>query len=512
MAFTEPVARPLEDLVGRYARTHGPFVAVDVARRFGAPVERVAGALAALEGEERVVIGEFRPEGVSREFCEVDVLRQLRRRSLAALRREVEPVEQQAFARFLPAWHNIPADHRGAEALVESLGMLSGAALVASTIEADVLPARVRAFRPTMLDELLTAGELVWIGAGAVGARDGRIRLCFVDQLALLSPGWELRDRPEGVLHDALRELLAARGASFWSQLRGAAPGSQDPEILAALWDLVWAGEVTNDSLAPLRAVLGGAKVASKSATSRRTSRPRPGRLNRIGPPAGQGRWSLVAPLLAPAAHPTEASHAQALQMVERYGVVTREAVLAEGIAGGFTSVYGVLKVLEERGQVRRGYFVDGLGAAQFAVPGAVDRLRAARETPDPLLHPEDVPDPIVLATTDPAQPYGGALDWPDTPGRPARNVSSLTVLRAGEPLVWFDKRGHHLVTFPNALIDTSWTQALQLLVQDGRLKSLEIRKVNGDTLTGADAPEGFVELLRAAGFADGYRGMTFRG
>jgi ATP-dependent Lhr-like helicase len=512
MAFTEPVARPLEELVGRYARTHGPFIAVTVAQRFGAPVERITGALAALEEDERVVIGEFRPEGVSREFCEVDVLRQLRRRSLAALRREVEPVEQQTFARFLPAWHSIPADRRGLEALIGSLGMLSGAALVASTIETDVLPARVQAFRPSMLDELLTAGELVWIGAGAVGARNGRIRLCFVDQLALLSPGWEQRDRPEGVLHDALRKLLAERGASFWSQLRSAAPGSKDPEILAALWDLVWAGEVTNDTLAPLRAVLGGARVASQSVKSRRTSRPRPGRLNRIGPPAGQGRWSLVAPLLEPAAHPTEASHAQALQMVERYGVVTREAVLAEGIAGGFTSVYGILKVLEERGQVRRGFFVDGLGAAQFAVPGAVDRLRAARDTPDPLLHPEDVPDPIVLATTDPAQPYGGALDWPDTPGRPARNVSSLTVLRAGEPLVWFDKRGHHLVTFPNALIDKSWTQALQKLVRDGRLKSLEIRKVNGDTLTGADIPEGFAELLRAAGFADGYRGMTFRG
>jgi ATP-dependent Lhr-like helicase len=512
MAFTEPVARPLEELVGRYARTHGPFIAVTVAQRFGAPVERITGALAALEEDERVVIGEFRPEGVSREFCEVDVLRQLRRRSLAALRREVEPVEQQTFARFLPAWHSIPADRRGMEALIGSLGMLSGAALVASTIETDVLPARVQAFRPSMLDELLTAGELVWIGAGAVGARNGRIRLCFVDQLALLSPGWEQRDRPEGVLHDALRKLLAERGASFWSQLRSAAPGSKDPEILAALWDLVWAGEVTNDTLAPLRAVLGGARVASQSVKSRRTSRPRPGRLNRIGPPAGQGRWSLVAPLLEPAAHPTEASHAQALQMVERYGVVTREAVLAEGIAGGFTSVYGILKVLEERGQVRRGFFVDGLGAAQFAVPGAVDRLRAARDTPDPLLHPEDVPDPIVLATTDPAQPYGGALDWPDTPGRPARNVSSLTVLRAGEPLVWFDKRGHHLVTFPNALIDKSWTQALQKLVRDGRLKSLEIRKVNGDTLTGAGIPEGFAELLRAAGFADGYRGMTFRG
>ncbi len=511
MAFTEPVARPLEELAGRYARTHGPFVVAEVAKRFGAPVERVAGALAALVGDERLVVGEFRPGGVSREFCEVDVLRQLRRRSLAALRREVEPVEQQAFARFLPSWHNIPADRRGVEALVESLGMLSGAALVASTIESDVLPARVRSFRPTMLDELLTAGELVWIGAGAVGARDGRVRLCFVDQLALLSPSWETRDRPEGVVHDAIRTLLAERGASFWSQLRAAAPGVLDPEILAALWDLVWAGEVTNDSFAPLRAVLGGARVSAKPAASRRTSRPRPGRLNRIGPPAGQGRWSLVAPLLEPAAHPTEAAHAQALQMVERYGVVTREAVLAEGLAGGFTQVYGVLKVLEERGQVRRGYFVDGLGAAQFAVPGAVDRLRAARDTPDPLLHPGDVPEPIVLATTDPAQPYGGALDWPATPGRPARNVSSLTVLRAGEPLVWFDKRGHHLVTFPHAMIDTSWTQALQMLVKDGRMKSLEIRKVNGDVITGADAPDGLLELLRAAGFADGYRGMTFR-
>ncbi|NND73573.1 MAG: DEAD/DEAH box helicase [Ilumatobacter sp.] len=509
MAFTEPVARPLEELVGRYARTHGPFVTADVARRFGAPAERIAGALAALESEDRIVLGEFRPDGVSREFCDVDVLRQLRRRSLAALRREVEAVEQVAFARFLPAWHGIPAERRGMDALVESLGMLSGAALVASTIESDVLPARVRGFRPAMLDELCTAGEVVWVGAGAVGARDGRVRLCFADQLALLSPGWEARERPEGELHDAIRTLLTERGASFWGQLRAAAPGAQDPEILAALWDLVWAGEVTNDSLAPLRAVIGGAKV--KPSASKARGRPRPGRLNRIGPPAGQGRWSLVAPLLLPAAHPTEAAHAQALQMVERYGVVTREAVLAEGIAGGFTSVYGVLKVLEERGQVRRGYFVDGLGAAQFAIPGAIDRLRAARETPDPVLHPADVPAPIVLATTDPAQPFGAALDWPDTTGRPARNVSSITVVRAGTPLVWFDKRGHHLVTFPDALVDTSWTDALQMYVKDGRASSIEIRKVNGDSLMGAGAPDGFVELLRTAGFADGYRGMTFR-
>ncbi len=514
MAFTDPVARPLEEVVGRYARTHGPFLTADVARRFGAPPERIAGALAALEGEERVVIGEFRPEGVSREFCDVDVLRQLRRRSLAALRKEVEPVEQEAFARFLTAWHNVPAQRRGMDALVETLGVLSGTALVASTIERDVLPVRVAAFRPPMLDELCTAGEVVWIGAGALGARDGRIRLCFADQLPLLAPGWEARDVAEGGLQEAIRTLLAEQGASFWGQIRAAAPGAQDQELLAALWDLVWAGEVTNDSLAALRSVLGGAKVKS-AATGRAAygrSRPRPGRLTRIGPPAGQGRWSLVAPLLQPVPTATEAAHAQALQLVERYGVVTREAVMAEGLVGGFSAVYGVLKVLEERGQVRRGYFVDGLGAAQFAIPGAVDRLRAARETPDPVIRPDDVPDPIVLASTDPAQPYGAALAWPDTPGRPARSASSLVVLRAGRPLVWFDRRGHHLVTFPDALDDTSWSAALISLVKDGRVKSIEIRKVNGDGLSGAAVTGGLVELLRNTGFADGYRGLIARG
>ncbi len=515
MAFTDPVARPLEELVGRYARTHGPFLTADVARRFGAPIERIAGALAALEGEERLVVGEFRPTGVSREFCDVDVLRQLRRRSLAALRREVEPVEQEAFARFLTAWHEIPAQRRGMDALVETLGVLSGTALVASTIERDVLPVRVSGFRASMLDELCTAGEVVWIGAGALGARDGRVRLCFADQLPLLAPGWEVRDPAEGSLQEAIRTLLTEQGASFWGQIRAAAPGAQDQELLTALWDLVWAGEVTNDSLAPLRSVLGGAKVRKTAATGRAAygrSRPRPGRLTRIGPPAGQGRWSLVAPLLQPVPTATEAAHAQALQLVERYGVVVREAVMAEGLVGGFSAVYGVLKVLEERGQVRRGYFVDGLGAAQFAVPGAVDRLRAARETPDPRIRPDDVPHPVVLASTDPAQPYGASLAWPDTPGRPARSASSLVVLRAGRPLVWFDRRGHHLVTFPSALDDTSWSAALISLVKDGRMKSVEIRKVNGDGLTGPAVPDGLVELLRSTGFADGYRGLVARG
>jgi ATP-dependent Lhr-like helicase len=447
---------------------------------------------------------------VSREFCDVDVLRQLRRRSLAALRKEVEPVEQEAFVRFLAAWHGIPAGRRGMDALVETLGVLSGAALVASTIEADVLPTRIAGFRPLMLDELCTAGEVVWVGAGALGARDGRIRLCFADQLPALAPGWEPREPADGVLQEAIRNLLREQGASFWGQIRGASPGAQDQELLIALWDLVWAGEVTNDSLAPLRSVIGGAKVSSRVRAPSGHSRPRPGRLTRIGPPAGQGRWSLVAPLLTPTPTPTEAAHAQAMQLVERYGIVTREAVTAEGLVGGFSSVYGVLKVLEERGQVRRGYFVDGLGAAQFASPGAVDRLRAARETPDPDIRPDDVPDPIVLAATDPAQPYGAALAWPETAGRPARSASSLVVLRAGRPLVWFDRRGHHLVTFPGALVDPSWAQALVTLVKTDRARSIEVRKVDGDGL--ADAPAGLLDILRSAGFVDGYRGLTHRG
>jgi ATP-dependent Lhr-like helicase len=509
MAFTDPVARPLEELVGRFARTHGPFHAADVARRFAAPIERIEGAIAALADDERVVLGEFRPDGVQREWCDVDVLRQLRRRSLAVLRREVEPVEQDALGRFLPAWHGIPADRRGADALVESLGLLAGAPIVLSTLEHDVLPARIHAFRPPALDELCTSGEVVWIGAGSIGARDGRIRLCFADQAALLAPGWESPDPPDGQVQTAIRDFLATRGASFWGQLREAAPETPDAELLAALWDLVWAGEVTNDSLAPLRAYVAGGVTtkATKSAARRSGARPRPGRLTRLGPPAGAGRWSLVAPLLEPAPSPTEAAHAQALQLLERYGVVTREAVLAEGVQGGYAAVYGVLKVLEERGRVRRGYFVAGLGAAQFTLPGAVDRLRAVREPVDPVLSPQLVPPPVVLAATDPAQPYGAALAWPDNAGRPARTASALVVLRQGEPLAWFDRRGHHVVLFPAADRDPSWAVALADLVTTGRERTVEVRKVDGEAV-----PDEVAVTLRAAGFADGYRGLIKRG
>ncbi|MFZ9445160.1 MAG: Lhr family helicase [Ilumatobacteraceae bacterium] len=508
-AFTDPRPAPLGHLVARFARTHGPFLTAQAADRFGTTRERIAGALAGLESDGRVVRGEFRPGGTEREWCDVDVLRQLRRRSLAALRREVEPVEQAALARFLPAWHAITAPQRGTDALVGAVNVLQGAALVASSLETDVLPLRVRGYRQSDLDALCATGEVVWVGAGALGSSDGRIRLFFADQLALLAPAIEFPEPPQGDVHDALRMSLQQRGALFFSQLRAAAPQATDAEVLAALWDLVWAGEVTNDTLAPLRAMLsGGGRAGTTSRTAGRTGRPRPGRLTRIGPPTGAGRWSLVAPLLLPAPRPTESSHALALQMLERHGVVTREAVLAEGPVGGFAAVYGVLKTMEERGQVRRGYFINGLGAAQFALPGAVDRLRDARDGVDAELHPESVPAPVVLAATDPAQPHGATVPWPLTTGRPTRSAGAVVVLADGEVLAWFDPRAHHLVTFPHTRERASWVDALVSLVKDGRRRSLEVRKIDGESPSNDDP---VTDILRRGGFVDGYRGLTLR-
>ncbi len=503
-AFTDSQPLPLESLVGRFARTHGPFTEHDIAVRLGTTVERVVGALRALEAGERVLRGEFRPGGSGAEWVDTDVLRQLRRRSLARLRKEIEAVEPDAYARFLQEWHEIPGERRGVDALLDAVGQIQGAALVASTLETDVLASRLASYRPTDLDELATAGELVWTGAGSIGATDGRVRLYLADQFELLDAAWEPGESPASALHESLRLVLAQRGASFWAQLRAAAPSSSEAEIVAALWDLVWAGEVTNDSLAPLRAHIANSPARKASAGR---GRPRPGRLNRIGPPAGAGRWTLVDGWRTGDAGSTQAAHAVATQLLERYGVVTREAVLAEGVIGGYAAVYQVLKVLEERGQVRRGYFVAGLGAAQFALPGAVDRLRAARDTPDGDLHPERVPPPVVLAATDPAQPYGSVIAWPDTSGRPARIAAAWVVMRLGRPQVWLDRRSSSLVTFPDAA-DSSWAAALAQLVTGRRVRSLEVRKVNGEPVA---AHPDVVAALVGAGFTDGYRGYTLR-
>ena len=522
--FTEPVPRPLEVIIGRYARTHAPFLTSTVAGRYGLSTERALGALRALESDNRVVLGAFRPDGIEREWCDVEILRQIRRRSLAALRREVEPVDQSVFARFLPAWHGIAGSEAGSsgrlsgqrggpDALVDVIQMLQGAALVASTLETDVLPQRIRGFRSSDLDALFSSGEVVWVGAGAIGSNDGRVRLFFADQIDELLPIFERPDSPDGPLHGALRTLLSERGASFWNGVVAATPSATDSERLAALWDLVWAGEVTNDTLAPLRSLLGGARSGAARRSQRPTSRPRAMRLTRVGPPAGSGRWSLLDSPERTAALGTAELTVAAQQMLSRHGVVTREAVLGEAVRGGFAGVYSVLKVLEERGHVRRGYFIDGLGAAQFALPGAVDRLRSFRDSVDVELHPDDAPAPVVLASTDPAQPFGSVIAWPENHGRPARSAASVVVVDAGEPLAWYDTRSGNLVPFPVAAGRRlrALVGALAALGKDGRVRSVEIRKVNGQSMAEFAGRDELAEELRTAGFVEGYRGFVLR-
>ena len=503
--LTEPVAAPLVDLVARYARTNGPFLTEQVARRLGIGTDPVRVVLASLEADGRIVRGEFRPDGHSREWCDTEVLRQLRRRSLAALRREVAPVDQAALATFLPGWQGVGLPRRGPDALVEILGVLQGAPLPASVLEADVLSARMADYQPADLDALCTAGEVVWVGAGALGANDGRIRLLFRDQVGLLAPVAD--DPPDDPTAAALLDHLGRGGASFWPDLVAAASEAGSPYgeeiVLAAVWDLVWAGLVTNDSLAPIRA-LGQARGRSgASAGRRRRGRPRPGRLSSIGPPTAAGRWSLVEPLRGGRSSDTAVAAARAGQLLARYGVLTREAALGEGSEGGFAGVYPVLKELEERGQVRRGYFVEGLGGAQFALPGAVDRLRGAADSEGSRERDAEDHHPVVLAATDPAQPYGAALPWPETHGRPGRVAGAHVVLADGEPLVFLERGARSLVTFP-AADRPGWADALRSLVDRGRIRAIEIGKVDGDAVAGTRAEQ----HLRGAGFSEGYRGV----
>jgi len=297
-------------------------------------------------------------------------------------------------------------------------------------------------------------------------------------------------------VHEAFREHLRERGASFWPELLGAAGIPDERIVLSALWDLVWAGEITNDTIAPMRAFL----IRRPAKAARAGGKPRPGALRRAGPPAAAGRWSLVRTLLEPEPSPTEAAHARAMQLLERHGVLTREAVLAEGSPGGFAGVYAVLRALEESGKVRRGYFVDGLGAAQFALPGAVERIRDLREAPREA-------SVVALAAADPAQPYGAALPWPQNVGRPSRTAGAYVVLADGEPAAFLERGARTLLTF-TAGGDGAWIDALASLVKDGRVRRIELSRIDGEPAGGS----AFAEDLRTAGFIDGYRGLVLRG
>jgi ATP-dependent Lhr-like helicase len=478
-AFLRPVPAALTELLVRWARTHGPFLAHEPAARFGLPVGSVEAALAELAAAGELVLGAFRPGGTEREWCHPEVLAALRRRSLAALRREVEPVDAAVLGRFLPAWQGVGSAAGGLDRLWEVLRQLQGVPIPASVLERDVLAARVRDYSPRLLDELAAAGEVVWVGAGPLGRDDGRVVLVLRESAEVLVPE-PAGERPDGPEHDRLRSLLADRGASFFRDLRG----RDDRETLDALWDLVWAGEVTNDSFAPLRAfTAGGARRPA-------LGRPRPGSLTVLGPPRAQGRWSLV-----PAATPgPAATRARVAALLDRHGVLTREAVRAEGVPGGFAGIYPVLRALEDAGRLRRGYFVAGLGGLQFALPGAVDRLRELRDAGGA--------DPLVLAATDPANPYGSVLPWPATAlARPARAAGAYVVLVSGTAALYVERGGRTVAALrpPDGTWEEPAVEALVSLVTTGRVRRLAVARADDD----------LVPHLRAAGFVPTPRGLV---
>ena len=423
-AFLEPVPRALRDVVSRYARTHAPFASAEVARRFAIGESAIEAALDELVQSGRVVEGAFRPGGGGREWCDAGVLATLRRKSLARLRRQVEPAEPAALARLGLQWQGIvtgprPSMRRGPDAVLDVVEQLQGAAVPASALETDVLPARIPGYRAEDLDALCAAGEVVWVGLGPLGERDGRITLFLADALPLLHA--PRPDAPAGEVHEALRAHLAKHGASFFAELAAAVPGTLGRTVLDALWDLVWAGEVTNDTPGALRAYL---RPRSSSAT-RRGARGALFRSRRQSPPSAVGRWSRLPRPAAGKGAGTARAKAIAEQLLSRHGVLTRPAVMAEGVAGGFAALYPVLKALEEAGRIRRGYFVAGLGGSQFALPGALDRLRAVREGS---ADDEGGPPAAVLAATDPANPYGAALPWPEPVAGRAMRAAGMHV------------------------------------------------------------------------------------
>jgi ATP-dependent Lhr-like helicase len=504
-AFLETVAEPLLRLVSRYAATHGPFTAAELRARYGVDC---SAPLSELERRGNLVRGELRPGGTEREWCDPEVLRRLRRASLAVLRKEVEPADQRALARFLPAWQNVDrhsASGAGVDRLREALVPLQGLALPAEVWERDVLPRRLGAYSPTWMDQLCSSGELVWLGAGALGRHSGRVALYFREDLPVLGPPPLKGAVPESEQHAAVRARLAA-GACFFTDLLVDVE-LQAQELQESLWDLAWAGEVTNDAFSPLRAPrLTLARAQRALTASRRSSRAAgrfAGRRRAGATPPVQGRWSLTTPLFREDIDPAARRRALAELLLERYGILTREQVLAEGIPGGFSAIYPELSQLETLGVARRGYFIEGLGGAQFALAGAVERLRGQADAEQP---------PLVLAAVDPAQPYGAALPWPPRAHtgegrRLTRVAGAYVVLTDGEPILYLERGGRAIQTLV-AADDPRLEPAMAALVEhvrSGRIKRLALEKIDGEPAMGS--PLGAV--LVALGFHEGPRRLT---
>jgi ATP-dependent Lhr-like helicase len=490
VALLEPVAHPVLELVRRYARTHGPFTLREAAERFALDSAAAEDALRQLAHEGRVLEGGFRPGGLHREWCDAEMLRLIRRKSLARLRREVEPVEQHTLARFLTHWQGVLAPRRSGhgnlDGLLDAIESLQGAPLPASLVETAILPARIAEYAPAGLDTLIAAGEVAWAGVEPIGERDGRIALFLADKLPLLAQQRPLVE-PLTEREEKLLSVLESRGASFFDALHEAVDGGYPGETIEALWSLVWRGLITNDSLHALRVYIARPESAR---APRRLQTGVAFRSRRTTPPTAQGRWALLPLRQAPAKHTsgtkapvdfvgsnagvetpayqsalrteksfsgghsaTEASHALALQLLNRYGVLLREHVAAENVPGGFSAVYDVLKALEESGRIRRGYFVAGLGATQFALPAAVDLLRQLRAAP-----PAEKPEFVQLAATDPANPYGSVLRWPELPVAEedsetaprllTRAAYAEVILRNGQLVAWLRRGNPNLLIF----------------------------------------------------------------
>jgi ATP-dependent Lhr-like helicase len=550
-ALLEPVAHPVLGLVRRYARTHGPFTLREPADRFALDPAVVENALRSLAAEGRVLEGGFRPKGLHREWCDAEILRQIRRKSLAKLRREVEPVEQHTLARFLTHWQGLLALRRTGsahlDALLDSIENLQGAPIPASLLESSILPARVSGYDPAGLDTLIAAGEVAWAGVEPIGERDGRIALFLADKLPLLSQARPIVE-PLNEKEAKLLAVLESTGASFFDPLHQATGGGYPGETIDALWSLVWRGLVTNDSLHALRA------YTARPDSARAPRRMQTGvvfRSRRTTPPNAQGRWSLLPirniaprsrtnmgapgldsetweskdpsqPLRETGPTSTEASHALALQLLSRYGILTRESVAAENVPGGFSAVYDVLKALEESGRIRRGYFVAGLGATQFALPAAIDLLRQLRTEP-----PAEKPEFVQLAATDPANPYGSVLRWPDlptmdddsetAPGVLTRAAYAEVILRNGRLVAWLRRNNPNILVFLPA-DEPERAQAAsglahflcdrgQQRMQAGRHLGVLITTINGQPVTA----HFMARFLMDAGFYSGPLGMHLR-
>jgi ATP-dependent helicase Lhr and Lhr-like helicase len=501
-SLLQPVRDPLADLVLRYARTHLPFTADECAARFGLGRVAVEDVLKRLAASGRVVRGAFRPGGTHHEWCESGVLRTVRQRSLARLRQDVEPVDAEALGRLVVAWHGVARPRAGLDALLDAVEQLQGAPLAASVLEGEILPARVEGFLPADLDLLIAAGEVVWVGVEPIGDRDGRLALYLADHLqALLPPPPPPGATPTDVGGRIVAHLEAS-GASFFPAIHAACGGGYPQEVVDALWDLVWQGLVTNDALHALRAFV------APPARTRRERHRHPFRSRRAAPPAAQGRWSLVAERRGQPPAPTAWATAVARQLLARHGVLTRESVGIEALRGGFSAIYDVLKAMEEAGRIRRGFFVGGLGAAQFAQPAALDLLRSLRDEPS-------TPQTVHLAATDPANPYGALIAWPrgeaGREGRgPTRTAGATVILVNGWLSAYLARGGRTLsVYLPEAeptrsLVARETAAQLHHLATVTGSEGMLIGDIDGTPV--GEHP--MLPFLLAAGFARGAMGV----